>query len=35
MGYIDAGRLRQLAEPLRKTAYGRYLEGLLEDRGAR
>ena len=35
MGYIDAGRLRQLADALRKTSYGRYLEGLLEDRGAR
>ena len=35
MGYIDAGRLRQLAEALRKTSYGRYLEGLLEDRGDR
>ena len=32
MGYIDATRLGQLADALRKTAYGRYLTGLLEDR---
>jgi glucose-1-phosphate thymidylyltransferase len=34
MGYIDAARLEQLAAPLRKTSYGRYLVGLLEDRAA-
>ncbi len=25
MGYIDAGRVRELAEPLRKSSYGQYL----------
>jgi glucose-1-phosphate thymidylyltransferase len=33
MGYIDAARLEQLAGALSKTSYGRYLVGLLEDRG--
>jgi glucose-1-phosphate thymidylyltransferase len=33
MGYIDAARLERLAEALSKTSYGRYLVGLLEDRG--
>jgi glucose-1-phosphate thymidylyltransferase len=30
MGYIDAGQLRRLAEPLNNSGYGRYLLGLLE-----
>jgi glucose-1-phosphate thymidylyltransferase len=34
MGYIDAARLEALAAALRKTSYGRYLDGLLEERGA-
>jgi glucose-1-phosphate thymidylyltransferase len=34
-GYIDAERLRQLAEPLRKNAYGQYLLRILEDKVAR
>ncbi len=29
-GYIDADQLRSLAEPLRSTAYGEYLDGLLK-----
>ncbi|WP_316977569.1 glucose-1-phosphate thymidylyltransferase RfbA [Shumkonia mesophila] len=29
-GYIDADQLRSLAEPLRSTAYGEYLGGLLK-----
>jgi glucose-1-phosphate thymidylyltransferase len=28
MGYIDAGQVRRLAEPLRQSAYGEYLLGL-------
>jgi glucose-1-phosphate thymidylyltransferase len=31
MGYIDAERLRALAEPLARSAYGRYLLDLLAD----
>ena len=31
MGYIDAGRLEELAESLKKTSYGSYLRRLLED----
>jgi glucose-1-phosphate thymidylyltransferase len=31
-GYIDAARLRQLAEPLKKNGYGQYLLRILEDR---
>ncbi len=31
-GYIDAGQLRALAEPLVKSGYGQYLLGVLEDR---
>ncbi len=31
-GYIDANRLRQLAEPLQKNGYGRYLLNLLRER---
>jgi glucose-1-phosphate thymidylyltransferase len=30
MGWIDAGRLRELAEPLRKSGYGEYLLNILE-----
>ena len=35
MGYIDAGRLRRLAEPLSKNEYGKYLLALIDqpDRG--
>lgn len=32
MGWIDAQALQALAEPLRKTAYGLYLQGLLQGR---
>ncbi|MGO8971224.1 MAG: glucose-1-phosphate thymidylyltransferase RfbA [Myxococcaceae bacterium] len=35
MGYIDAVRLAQLAEPMHKNAYGQYLLELLRTRGAR
>jgi glucose-1-phosphate thymidylyltransferase len=31
-GYIDAGRLEKLAEPLSKTEYGRYLRSVLKER---
>lgn len=31
-GYIDAGQLRALAEPLKKSGYGIYLEQILRDR---
>jgi glucose-1-phosphate thymidylyltransferase len=31
MGYIDAGQLEALAEPLRKGSYGQYLLRLLEE----
>jgi glucose-1-phosphate thymidylyltransferase len=31
MGYIDAGQLHALAEPLRKGSYGQYLLRLIED----
>lgn len=30
-GYIDAAQLEQLAMPLKKNAYGRYLLRLLSD----
>ena len=30
MGYIDAGQLRRLAEPLKKSGYGEYLLALIE-----
>ncbi|MEL7159834.1 MAG: glucose-1-phosphate thymidylyltransferase RfbA [Bacteroidota bacterium] len=33
MGWIDDARLREIAGPLRKSGYGRYLEGLLGDKG--
>ncbi|MBA2458819.1 MAG: glucose-1-phosphate thymidylyltransferase RfbA [Gemmatimonadales bacterium] len=32
MGYIDAAQVERLAEPLRQTAYGRYLQQLLAER---
>lgn len=35
MGYIDAAQLAQLAEPMRKNAYGEYLLELLRTGGAR
>ncbi len=31
MGYIDAARMRILAEPLKKTGYGQYLLRVLDD----
>ncbi len=31
-GYIDAARLEQLAEPMKKNAYGQYLLRLLQDK---
>jgi glucose-1-phosphate thymidylyltransferase len=31
-GYIDAAQLEKLAQPLRKTNYGAYLMGLLQER---
>ncbi|NRR31631.1 glucose-1-phosphate thymidylyltransferase RfbA [Oxalobacteraceae bacterium] len=31
-GYIDAGQLRKLAEPLKKNNYGQYLLQILEDK---
>jgi glucose-1-phosphate thymidylyltransferase len=35
MGYIDGARLAQLAEPMRKNAYGAYLLEVLRTGGAR
>jgi len=32
MGYIDAGQLKKLAEPMRKNAYGQYLLDMLKER---
>jgi len=32
MGYIDAEQVRRLAEPLRQSAYGQYLLGMLSER---
>ena len=32
MGYIDAGRLLKLIEPLRNSSYGRYLLSVLEEK---
>jgi glucose-1-phosphate thymidylyltransferase len=32
MGFIDDARLRELAEPLTKSGYGKYLMGLLDHR---
>lgn len=34
MGYIDAGRMRSLAEPMKQTGYGQYLLRILEDEAA-
>ena len=31
-GYIDAAKLQQLAQPLKKNAYGQYLLRLLDDK---
>ena len=31
MGYIDAAQVERLAEPLRQTAYGRYLQRMLAE----
>jgi glucose-1-phosphate thymidylyltransferase len=31
MGFIDRGRLEQLAEPLIKSGYGKYLLSLLDE----
>jgi glucose-1-phosphate thymidylyltransferase len=33
MGYIDAGQLRALAEPLRSSGYGQYLLEVIADEG--
>jgi glucose-1-phosphate thymidylyltransferase len=33
LGFIDAEQLRRLADPLRKSTYGQYLESVLSDRG--
>ncbi len=35
MGYIDAERVRCLAEPLRKNGYGRYLLQLVSEQGGK
>jgi glucose-1-phosphate thymidylyltransferase len=35
MGYIDAGQLERLAEPLGKTGYGKYLRQLLQEQAPR
>jgi glucose-1-phosphate thymidylyltransferase len=35
MGYIDADKVRALAEPMRKNDYGQYLLELVETGGAR
>ncbi len=35
MGYIDAGQVERLAEPLEKTGYGRYLRQLIQEPSAR
>jgi glucose-1-phosphate thymidylyltransferase len=32
MGYIDAGELERLAEPMKKNAYGRYLLEMLREK---
>jgi glucose-1-phosphate thymidylyltransferase len=32
MGYIDAGQLERLAEPMKKSSYGQYLFAVLRDR---
>jgi glucose-1-phosphate thymidylyltransferase len=33
LGFIDAEQLQRLADPLRKSSYGQYLESILTDRG--
>jgi glucose-1-phosphate thymidylyltransferase len=35
MGYIDAGQVERLAEPLGKTGYGQYLRRLIEEQSPR
>jgi glucose-1-phosphate thymidylyltransferase len=35
LGYIDAGQVQRLAEPLLKTEYGKYLLHVLEESGPR
>jgi glucose-1-phosphate thymidylyltransferase len=35
MGYIDAAKVAELAEPMKKNEYGKYLLQLLEGRGAK
>jgi glucose-1-phosphate thymidylyltransferase len=35
LGYIDAGQVQRLAEPLLKTEYGKYLLRVLEESGPR
>jgi glucose-1-phosphate thymidylyltransferase len=35
MGYIDAGQVERLAEPLGKTSYGQYLRRLIEEQSPR
>jgi glucose-1-phosphate thymidylyltransferase len=35
MGYIDAAKVAELAEPMKKNEYGRYLLQLIEGRGAK
>jgi glucose-1-phosphate thymidylyltransferase len=34
MGYIDSAQLRRLAEPIKKSNYGRYLLSVVEGFGA-
>jgi glucose-1-phosphate thymidylyltransferase len=35
MGYITAAQVEQLAHPMRKNEYGRYLQALVQHKGAR
>ncbi len=35
MGYIDAERVRSLAEPLRKNGYGKYLLQIVNEQEAK
>jgi glucose-1-phosphate thymidylyltransferase len=35
MGYIDAAKVAELAEPMKKNEYGRYLFQVIEGRGAK
>ena len=32
MGYIDAAKVRELAEPLKKNGYGQYLLRMVDER---